>query len=243
MIRPFSSQLGIVRHVLTGKVKPYTRPDTYSAIGKQVVDTAVTVSEEGLEGDEQGDLRVHGGLDKAVHFYPMEHYAYWQSVLGEGHIPAIPGAFGENLSTEGITEQTICLDDRLKIGSVVLEITQGRQPCWELNDRFGIPDMALRVQQSLYTGWYARIIQPGLVTAGDNITLLARPCPDWPIARIMEALYHSGADAPVLEEMLQLPLVASWQRLIGQRIATRQVECWKKRLEGPRNGEHRDADE
>lgn len=224
--------IGIVKQLLTGKSIPFTRPDTFSAINKQMMTSPIMVSWYGLEGDEQADQRVHGGLDKAVHFYPIEHYAYWQAMLGYECLPAVPGAFGENVSTEGITEHTLCLGDRLQIGSAILEITQGRQPCWKLNNRFGTPDMAVQVQQSLRTGWYAKVIQPGMLTAGDKILLLERPYPAWTLARMMTILYQGGAYAPELEALLQLPLVASWQRLIERRIATRTVEDWQRRLFG-----------
>lgn len=225
-------QLGRVKQLLIGKSRSYTCPDTFSAINKQPVTSSVKVSVHGLEGDEQADLRVHGGIDKAVHFYPIEYYAYWHAVLKLEHSLPVPGAFGENISTEGITEYSLCLGDKLQIGSVILEITQGRQPCWKLNDRFGVPDMALQVQQSLRTGWYAKVGLPGMLAAGDKILLLERPYPEWPLARMMAILYQGGAFSPELEALLQLPLVASWQRLVEQRIATRTVEDWQQRLFG-----------
>src|SRR5690606_21570785 len=108
----------------------------------------VRIGPLGLEGDEQGDPRVHGGVDKAVHHYPFEHYAAWRAELGDLPVLAAPGAFGENLCSTGLDEDSVCLADRYALGDAVLEVSQGRQPCWKLNDRFGVRDMARRVQDS-----------------------------------------------------------------------------------------------
>ena len=101
--------IGQVRAVLTGRAVPYTRPGTFSAIDKQSVSGPVAVGAESLAGDEQGDRRVHGGPDKAVHVYPWAHYAIWRSELGDRPLLAAPGAFGENLSVDGLDEQSVCL--------------------------------------------------------------------------------------------------------------------------------------
>src|SRR5690606_15630671 len=160
---------------------PYTRPGSRSAIAKTPRSGPVRIGELGLDGDEQGDRRVHGGVDKAVHHYPFEHYARWRAELGPLPVLAAPGAFGENLSSAGLDESNVCLGDRYALGSVVLEVSQGRQPCWKLNDRFGVRDMARRVQDTGRTGWYYRVLQPGVARAGDTLQLLERPCPDWPL--------------------------------------------------------------
>ncbi|UOG91233.1 MAG: MOSC domain-containing protein [Candidatus Thiothrix sulfatifontis] len=226
--------LGIVESVLTGKAKPYTRPGTYSAIDKQAVYSTVSVNANGLEGDEQGDLRVHGGADKAVHFYALEHYPKWIEELGM--LPALikAGAFGENIRTKGITESTICLGDQLCVGSVLMEVSQARQPCWKLNDRFGVPDMARRLQSSLRTGWYCRVLQAGILKASDTIDLVNRPYPEWTLARLMEFFYKNPLHYPSLEQMLHLPLVKSWKRTIENRLQCGEIENWDSRIDGPK---------
>lgn len=225
--------LGCVRTVLTGRALPYTRPGSWSAIAKQPVEGPVQVHREGLAGDEQGDRRVHGGPDKAVHLYATEHYPLWRGELGARPVLGAPGAFGENLSTQGVTEADVCLGDRLRIGGALLEVSQSRQPCWKLNDRFGVPDMALRVQQTLRTGWYCRVLEPGSLQAGDAITLIARPHPDWPLLRLIELLYHRPLDRELLTQVRDLPLVPSWRRMIETRLACGEVESWAARIEGP----------
>lgn len=228
-----SGILGRVDAVLRGRAQPYTRPQTRSAIAKQPMDGPVSVGPEGLAGDEQGDPRVHGGRDKAVHHYPFDHYVHWRHALGDQPLLTCPGAFGENLSSCGITEAEVCLGDRLKIGSALFEVSQARQPCWKLNDRFGIPDMALRLQSTARTGWYYRVLEPGVLRVGDSIMLAARPYPQWSLLRLLVALYRQPLHAEALVEMLALPLPPSWRRLVEQRLARKQVEDWSPRLKGP----------
>src|SRR5690606_1145821 len=158
--------------VLIGSAVPYTRPGSMSGIAKRPVDATLDIGVSGLRGDEQGDLRVHGGPDKAVHHYPFDHYAAWRGELGAHALLDAAGAFGENFSTLGWTEQTVCIGDVVQAGTAVLEVSQGRQPCWKLNDRFDVPDMARRLQASGRTGWYYRVPEPGKVRVGDSLHLL-----------------------------------------------------------------------
>src|SRR5690606_26325916 len=174
----------------------------------------------------QGDLRVHGGPDKAVHHYAHAHYPLWRAELGALPVLAAPGAFGENLASSGLTEQHLCLGDQVRVGSVLLEVSQSRQPCWKLNDHFAVPDMARRVQQTGRTGWYYRVLQAGTLQAGDAITLVARPWPQWPLARVIDVLYHQPFDAAVLQALAALPLTPSWRRLVEGRLARGHVEDW-----------------
>ena len=226
------SRLGQVAAVLRGRAVPYTRPGSRSAIAKTPVAGRATVSTLGLEGDEQGDPRVHGGPDKAVHQYAQEHYPLWRAELGALPVLAAPGAFGENLASTGMTEQHLCLGDQVRVGSVLLEVSQSRQPCWKLNDRFGVPDMARRVQHTGRTGWYYRVLAAGTLQAGDAVTLVARPWPQWSLARVIDVLYHQPFDADVLQALAALPLTPSWRRLVEGRLARGVVEDWAPRLEG-----------
>ncbi len=225
--------LGQVQAVLVGRSETYTRPGTRSAIAKCPVTGRVSAGPLGLAGDEQADRHVHGGPDKALHLYAFEHYAAWRRELGHSALLAAPGAFGENLSTLGVTEDQLCLGDRLRIGTAVLEVAQGRQPCWKLNDRFAVPDMARRLQQSLRTGWYCRVVTAGEVGAGDALELLARPHADWSIARLMRVLYEPCLDTVVLLGMRELPLVPGWRKIVEYRLESGQAEDWQRRLAGP----------
>lgn len=219
--------------VLTGRAVPYTRPGSASAIAKQPRTGLVEVHAEGLYGDEQGDRRVHGGPDKAIHHYALDHYPCWRDEFGAHPLLQVAGAFGENLSTLGMTEHNVCLGDRFAVGSVVLEVSQGRMPCWKLNDRFGVPDLARRVQDTGRTGWYYRVLQPGALRAGDTLTLLERPHPTWPLARLSTLLFQRVLDFDELRAAQALPLVPSWRKLVDTRLARGEREDWSRRLEGP----------
>lgn len=231
-----SSATVIVTELLRGRVQPYTRPGSLSAIAKAPVAGPVRIGEYGLEGDEQGDRRVHGGPDKAVHHYPRDHYRWWREQVGEHDLLRVPGAFGENLSSRGLTETQVCLGDRFRFGAAVLEVSQGRQPCWKLNDRFGVADMARRMQASGRTGWYYRVLESGEAAAGEALRLLERPWPQWSLQRIAGLLYTRTLDFGELRAAMALPLVPSWRKLVETRLARGAVEDWGARIDGPAKG-------
>ncbi|MBS0293343.1 MAG: MOSC domain-containing protein [Proteobacteria bacterium] len=225
-----------LRAVLTGRALAYTRPGSRSGIDKHVLNGSVRVGPLGLEGDEQGDPRVHGGPDKAVHCYAWPRYLPWRQELAD-HAQAQallekPGAFGENFSLDGIDETQVCIGDQWQVGSARFEVSQGRQPCWKLNDRFAVPDMALRVQTSLRAGWYLRVLQPGQVRAGDDVVLRHRPHPDWTIARLLQVIAERDCTPDTLRQILTLPLPPSWHRLFSRRLENTSAEDWSSRLVG-----------
>lgn len=218
--------------LLTGRAQPFSRPGSRSAIDKQPQAAALAANTLGLAGDEQGDLKVHGGTEKAIHHYPREHYSAWVTELGEHPLLTRPGAFGENFSTFGWTESDVCLGDRIRVGTALLQVSQGRLPCWKLSARFAQPDMALRVQQSGRTGWYYRVLEEGAIRAGDNLQLVERNFAAWPLSRLSAVLFDKRVDAQLLLECLSLPLVPSWQRTLERRLEHGMVEDWSPRLNG-----------
>lgn len=222
-----------LQSVLLGRAVPYTRPGTRSGIAKSSAHGAIRVTTIGLAGDEQGDPRVHGGPDKAVHHYPYDHYPIWREQLPGCAVLHGPGAFGENLSTVGWTEHLVCLGDVIRVASVTLQISQGRQPCWKLNDRFAHRGMARLLQSSGRTGWYYRVLEEGELREGDAMTIVERTLPDWPISRLSDLLFHRTLDRDLLEQAAALPLTPSWKRIIANRLQSAAVESWHKRLEGP----------
>ena len=200
-----------------------------SGIRKSKVAGPQKITRLGLQGDHQGDTKNHGGPEKAVHHYPRDHYAAWAA---DG-VEASPAAFGENISTFGITEADICIGDVYRLGGALLQVSQGRQPCWRLNARFERPDMAFRVQKSGRTGWYYRVIEEGTAEAGDRLRLERRPQPHWPLIRIIDLLYTRTLDMKALAELAALPeLAQSWRTLATRRIETHSVENWDRRLRG-----------
>jgi MOSC domain-containing protein YiiM len=224
--------LARIEQLLVGKAVPFTRPDSFSAIAKQAVDGPLYADAQGLQGDEQGDRKVHGGIHKALHHYPFEHYRRWIDQLGTRPLLAHAGAFGENISTLGLVEADLCLGDVVRCADVMLEVVQTRQPCWKLNDRFDVADMSLRMQQGGMTGWYYKVLEPGYLKAGQALVLEHRPFPRWPLTRVQELLYQRPLDQVALRELRGLPLVPSWRDLVERRLELGVVEDWNKRLYG-----------
>ncbi len=222
-----------INTVLVGTPKPLARGKE-SAIAKRAVIGAVMIRANGLEGDAQADLRVHGGPDKAVHLYPFAHYQSWCEELTSPQAVELlktPGAFGENLSVDRLTEHDVCIGDIWQAGNALLQISQGRQPCWKLNERFGVADMAARVQNSGRTGWYFRVLQPGSVESGAYFQLRERPNPNWSIAKIADIFYRDRMNFEALREIsLLAELAEGWKNLVLKRLSTQQVEDWSRRL-------------
>lgn len=140
-----------------------------------------------LEGDEQADLSVHGGPDKAICVYSVDHFAAWSSALGAGEFG--PGAFGENFSVRGMAEDTVFLGDVYEVGTSTVQVSQPRSPCWKLGKRWGRLDMPRLVLRSGRTGWYFRVLKPGHVAANDRLSLMDRPCAEWSIVRVNQVFY------------------------------------------------------
>jgi len=219
--------------LLTGHVAPLGPRAAPSGIAKTRVSHALSLGPTGLDGDAQGDLKVHGGVEKALHHYPREHYALWSAEIGPRPVLDHPGAFGENLSTVGLTEADVAIGDIFALGSAVIEVSQGRQPCWKLNTRFAQPDMARRVQSSGRTGWYYRVIETGEVAPDSRLTRLHRAAPDWTLQRIWRVFYVDALNRAELEQLAALPQLAeSWKRHALRRLQTGAVEDWTNRLSG-----------
>jgi MOSC domain-containing protein YiiM len=174
--------------ILTGKIVQLNDEGALSAIGKSQVEGPRNVHFLGIEGDAQADLTVHGGPDKAIHHYPRDHYAAWQTTLGQHEHLNQAGAFGENVSTTGLVESQACIGDRYRLGTALVEISQGRQPCWKQGHRLGSAKVVAHMVKTQMCGWYYRVIEQGLVQAGDDLTLINRPFPDWSLKRVIKLL-------------------------------------------------------
>ena len=201
----------ILDTLLAGRTTPF-RGEEGSAIGKTPIPRA-EVGVEGLIGDEQADRIHHGGADKALHHYPAEHYAHWRARLGE-RADLAPGGFGENLSTTGMTEDTVLLGDRFRIGTTLIEVSHGRQPCWKLGHRFGHAALAAEVVATGKCGWYYRVLEPGSVAAGDAIEQVSEGLADWPVSRLFGVLIGGGhkRERAVLAELAEMPVLAeAWR--------------------------------
>ena len=191
--------------VLAGKTISFARGES-SAIAKVPLYDAIRIGFLGIVGDEQADARYHGGPDKALHHYPFDHYAAWLLKAPDHSLLGAAGAFGENISTLGLLEEDVCIGDQFRLGTALIEISQGRQPCWKQGVRMEwttLPTIMVRERRS---GWYYRVIEEGVVEAGDVLTLLHRPLPEWSVKRVFGLLIagdHKSDPAalPVLAAM------------------------------------------
>lgn len=219
--------------LLIGKSAPLAGSDHHSGIAKSPASAPLMLEPDGFTGDEQADRRVHGGPEKAVHHYPREHYPAWRDEMGAHPLLDAPGAFGENISTTGLTEENVAVGDMFRLGGALVQVSQGRQPCWKLNHRFGVPDMARRVQSSGRTGWYYRVLEPGSVAPGDKLSLVERPAPGWTIHRLWHVMYVDRMNLDDLSRMASLDVLAEgWKRYARRRLDSGRIEDWNKRLEG-----------
>jgi len=207
--------------VLVGKVRPFRGEDEPSAIGKLPAEQAVAVGPMGLAGDEQADRTVHGGVDKAIHHYPADHYDWWREHLGNVALLDAPGAFGENISTTGLDETNVFLGDRFRLGTALVEVSQARQPCWKLDHRFGTQGVMAQVVKTRRTGWYYRVLEPGQVRAGDCLDFVERPYPDWPLASLFGLLIGGEAkDRPAdLRALRDVPVLAETWKVRRAKLA------------------------
>ena len=206
--------------LLTGKARRFGATGEPSAIDKRAVEGRRAVGALGIAGDEQADLSVHGGPDKAIHHYPRDHYGWWAETIGDHALLQDAGAFGENISTSGLTESSACIGDRYRLGSALVEISQGRQPCWKLGHRFGIGTLPATVVTSRRGGWYYRVIEDGAVGAGDALELIERPLPDWSVERVFHLLIGGAGkrEPAALRALAAMDLLAANWRARAQKL-------------------------
>lgn len=210
--------------VQTGTPKSYGWEDASDAhdmpwttgFFKTPVDGPVFAGAVNLAGDGQADLENHGGVDKAVLAYSADHYPAWREQL---HRPDLPfGAFGENLSISGLSEASVCIGDRFRVGPVTFEVSQPRQPCWKLARRWRMHELPALVVRNGRSGWYLRVLEEGWIEAGMPVELVQRPNPEWSIARANEILYHRRSDLAQTLALAGVPkLAGSWVEELYER--------------------------
>jgi len=205
--RVLSVNVGTPRLVDTGKREVAT------AIWKSPVEGRVAVRGVNLAGDDQADRSVHGGPDKAIYAYASEDTAWWAAELQR---ELGPGAFGENLTTEGIFVSGARIGERWRVGSALLEVRQTRVPCFKLGLRFGDKQMLRRFGEASRPGAYLAIVEEGELGAGDAIEIVSRPDHDITSALMSEALLK---DHGLLPRLLEAPsLMPEWRSWIEERL-------------------------
>jgi MOSC domain-containing protein YiiM len=197
--------------------KPWT-----TGFFKTPIEGPVFVGTTNLAGDGQADLKNHGGIDKAVLAYSADHYPKWR---GELHMPQMPcGAFGENLTIAGLSEESVCIGDIFRIGTVTFEVSQPRQPCWKLARRWRMHELTGLVVRNGRSGWYLRVLERGWIEAQMEVLPIERPNPAWSIARANEILHHHQTDLPLTLKLADVPRLAdSWVEELRERAERMRV--------------------
>ena len=191
-----------------------------TGIFKQPVEGPIALRKLNLDGDRQADLSVHGGLHKAVYCYPLEHYDYWKKELPGRELPM--AIFGENFTTQGLSEDSAHLGDQFSVGTAEVVVTQPRLPCYKLGVRFQADDMVKRFLASARTGFYFAVTREGEVGAGDEIKLIARDpnaVPISEITRLYVARRYTDPDLASLARALRVTaLPESWKQYFQERM-------------------------
>ncbi len=218
-------------NVFIGKIKDYegSRP---SAIAKLQVDGELSLTEKGLVGDEQAEKKIHGGPDRALCHYPREHYAFWASEYPDQAGLFVAPAYGENLSTEGLTEKNVFIGDIFRWGEALIQVTQPRSPCFKLNFHFGISDIATQMQNAGNTGWLYRVILAGKVETDAPLTLVSR-LSDVSVYDACAIAWHMPFDDEQYHRLLSAAgLSTSWTRTMQKRRLSNKIEDNSRRLWG-----------
>jgi len=187
-----------------------------TGIDKQPTDGPVELRDDAVAGDAVVDREYHGGYDKAVYAYASEDYAWWSGELGR---ELGPGAFGENLTTSGIAIAEARIGERWRVGSALLEVSEPRQPCSTLGAKMGDQRFVRRFAKALRLGTYMRIIEPGVVAAGDAIDVVDRPDHEVTVGLLGRVLFEDSSLGP--QVLAAGALTDAW-RAHGERLAAKQ---------------------
>jgi MOSC domain-containing protein YiiM len=192
-------------------------------IGEQTIQTgiykypsekALFLSHTQLEGDGQADLRFHGGPDKAVCAYSAEHYEYWRS---QG-IELSFGAFGENLTLEGLSEKETCIGDTFQLGEAVIQVCQPRMPCYKVSAKLGLPELPAQMVALGYSGYYLRVLQEGIVPPDRRFNRLERHPAGVTVDEANRVVHHDKQDYETIQLLLELDVLAeSWKNILRKR--------------------------
>lgn len=217
--------------VFVGKIRDYqgSRP---SAIAKLQVEGELTLTETGIAGDEQAEKSYHGGTDRALCHYPREHYAHWAQMFPQQAALFCAPAFGENLSTSGLTEKNVFIGDIFRWGDALIQVTQPRSPCFKLNFHFGISDMSVQMQSSGRIGWLYRVIAGGNVSAEAPLELVSRVSDVSVYDAAAIAWFLPFDDEQYHRLLAAAGLSASWTRTMQKRRLSGKIEDNLRRLLG-----------
>lgn len=210
-MRVVSVNVGLPREAL------WKRRIVLTGIFKEPVEGRVMARRLNLDGDRQADLTLHGGPEKAIYVYPADYYHAWRKELPDMDIPW--AMFGENLTVEGLRDDTVHIGDQFRIGSALFVVTQPRLPCYKLGLKFGRDDMIKRFLVSGRTGFYFAVLEEGDVAAGDPIHLERRDEQAIPVSEITRLYFSDRRNLEALRRVVTLDtLPESWRELFQERL-------------------------
>jgi MOSC domain-containing protein YiiM len=209
-VKLLSVNVGMPRDVVDGKRVVRT------SIFKSPVAGRVPIRNHNLAGDQQSDLSVHGGPDKAIYAYPHEHYAYWREQLSDQDLQ--PGYFGENLTMQGLLEGDVHVGDRLRIGSATLVVTQPRMPCFKLGIRVGRTDILKRFLDSRRSGFYLAVETEGDLGAGDIVETIERHPAELSIPELLRMYLNESVNEQRLRDAIAIPALPDGWRTHLERL-------------------------
>jgi len=189
-----------------------------SAIYKETVAGRIAVNPINIEGDKQANLKYHGGPDKAICCFAAEHFGFWRDALGRTEEEFRFGAFGENFTLLGLTEDQVCIGDTFTVGTTTVQVTQPRIPCVNLARKWESTEMPAEMIARGHSGYYLRVLTPGEVGAGDSMTLQDRPHPAMTVAVANDIIYRKAGGETARLALIGVPeLSEEWRRMLGRR--------------------------
>ena len=221
----------VIQGVFIGKVEE-SWGGLLSDIDQLETHEEVWLGAQGLPGDARADLRRDGGLDRALHPYPAEHYRHWRKQHPQTRWRQ--PAFGENLSTFGLNEQEVCIGDLFRWGEALIEVSQPRSPSYRLARRWNLPELPLEVQQQGRCGWFYRVRRAGMVAADAPLELVQRHYPQLTVASLLDWYFGHPLERTGLRLMMACDALSlRWRKTAAQRLTSGVLEDWTARLAGP----------
>ncbi|EJR79707.1 hypothetical protein IK7_03266 [Bacillus cereus VD156] len=201
----------------------------HTGINKKQVKEPVYLSFVKFNGDGQADLVHHGGVDKAVCVYTGDHYPYWEKELNQD---LVYGAFGENITVSGMSEEDVCIGDTFELGQAIVQVTQPRQPCFKLANKYNFPRLPLYFQETGYTGFYFRVLKEGWVSSVDTLKRIQSDPKGVSVAFANRIMHKEKQNIEGVKRILEVNALSnSWRKSFEKRISGEEINT-KERLEG-----------
>lgn len=199
------------------QLKIWNGKEILTSIFKEPVTDSRKVSLTNIEGDEQSDPSVHGGINKAVYSYDLAYYEHWKTILHRDDWSY--GLFGENLTTTGLPDEEVCIGNIYQVGTVKLQALQPRFPCIKINVRFNLPDMITRFAEEKKAGTYFKVIEKGSLQVNDTIKLIQQSPYNVSITDYVDCYYSKGRNKKVLSTLLSIPYLPERHRAVFETYA------------------------